>query len=253
MHSIKIEAGNEILHKIVNARMIELYTNAFTLTEETDANTGIIKSITIGNYKIQVGDKFSHKEENIPSTYDVFKIEKGADPKYNFRHKYTIVSHLRNKTTDYILPCLGKNKEYFDVDGYLVNAYLGKDDSLCLLYRFATTEYYGKLETNLTTHPRFIKIDSSIPGFDLFMYSIPKPNWDDVKLFKKGKYSKFSQGLKLNIKCFYGLSVKSNLWKILTKDESLVKQKEDEFKTPKGFFWNIDLDEKPKMQLELWE
>lgn len=253
MHSIKIEAGNEILYKIVNARMIELYTNAFTLTEETEENTEIIKSIIIGNHKIQVGDKFSHKEENIPSTYDVLKIEKGADPNQKYRHRYTIFSHLRNKTTDYILPCLGKNKQYFDVDGYLVNAYLGKDNTLCLLYRFSTTNYYGNLETNLVTHPRFLKVDTSVPGFDTFIYSIPESNLDDVKLFKKGKYSKFSQGLKLNIKAFYGLSVKSNLWKILTKDETLVKQKEDEFRTPKGFFWNIDLDEKPKMQLELWQ
>jgi len=254
MNSIKIEAGNEIKYIPKNARMIELYTNTIEVTEEIIAETGEIKGITIGSKTVKVGDKFSHNYEEIPSSYEVFKIMRGGDSKLTFRHKYTILSHERNKTTDYILPCLGQNKAYFDTDGYLINAYLGeKDTKLYLLYRFAKTEYYGELEKRLFNHPRFLQLKNSIPGYDLFIFSIPEYIEDDIQLFKKGKYSKLSKELKSMIKLFYKLSEKSNLWKILTKDESLIKQFEDNFRTPRGFFWNIDLDIKPKLEQELWK
>jgi hypothetical protein len=253
MYSIKIEAGNEIKYTIKNANMIELYTNTIEVPEEINTETGEIKGITIGNKTIKVGDKFSHGYEEIPSSYEVSKIMKGGDPKVSFRHKYTILSHERVKTTDYILPCLGQTKGYFDVEGYLVNAYLGKkDNKLYLLYRFAKTKFYDDLEKRLLNHPRLVKIDNSIPGYDVFVYSIPEQHLEDIELFKKGKYSKLSDALKTKIKVFYGLNVKSNLWKILTKDESLIKELENAFRTPKGFFWNIDLDVRPKIEKEIW-
>jgi hypothetical protein len=253
MNSIKIEAGYEIKHVPKNARMIELYTNIIEVPEEVNAETGEIKGITIGSRTINVGDKFSHGYEEIPSSYEVFRIMKGGDPKVTSRHKYTILSHERNKTTDYILPCLGQNRVYFDTEGYLINAYLGENNTLYLMYRFAKTDYYGELEKRLLNHPRLVKMNNSIPGYDIFIYTIPEQHKDDVELFKKGKYSKLSEELKKKIKVFYGLSDKSNLWKILTKDASLVKQLEDTFFTPRGFFWNIDLDAKPKLKDEIWK
>jgi len=253
MNSIKIEAGNEIKHTPKNARMIELYTNTLEVPEELNTETGEIKGITIGSKNIKVGDKFSHGYEEIPSSYDILKIMKGGDPKITFRHKYTILSHERNKTTDYILPCLGQNRAYFDTEGYLINAYLDRDEYLCLMYRFAKTDYYGELEKRLYNHPRLVKMNNTIPGYDVFIYSIPEQHKDDIETFKQGKYSKLSEELKKKIKVFYSLSEKSNLWKILTKEDSLVKQFEDAFRTPRGFFWNIDLDIKPKLEQEIWK
>lgn len=252
MDSIKIGAGDELFYRILNARMIEVYTNSLLLKTELDGKNNIT-ALAIGSLVIKQGEKFIHNEYRIPSSYTISKIEKGASLNNKFKHRFTLFSHIRNKTTDYILPCLGKNFMFFDVDGYLINAYLGKDDKLYLLYRFASTQYYDKLEHSLVKHPNFFNIDSNTPGFDVFIFCIPEYFLDDVKTFKKGRYSKLSNTLKYNIKSFYSLKDKSNLWKILTKDAVLVKEKEDEFRLPKGFLWNIDLDEKPKVKDENWE
>ena len=251
MNSIKLEAGDVLHYRILNARMIEVFTNSLSLKTELDTFNNIT-SITIGSLVLKPTEKFITNDKKIPSYYTLCKIEEGASPNNKFRHKFTLFSHLRNKTTDYILPCLGRNATYFDVDGYLVNAYLDKEYKLKLMYRFASTSYYDKLENLLLNHPRFIEVDSTIPGFDVFIYSIPEHNWNDVELFKKGKYSKLSKALKFNIKNFYGLKDKSNLWRILTKDEALIKEKELDLMLPKGILNTVDLDEKPKKKEEYW-
>jgi len=249
-HSIiDLEAGTKLYYVAKNARMMEVYTNAITVEEEVEFNT--IKSIKIGNKTYKVGDNFVHELDGLPSSYYICKIEKGGDPKEKYRHKYTFFSHLRNKTTTYVLPCLGKDKFYFGTETYLVNAYLDEErESIYLLYRFGKTDNYGKIETNVLNHPLFVKMHNTLPGFDLFEFKIPEMFLKDVELFVRGKYSKLSDKLKQNIKVFYQLHQRSRTWQILTKDKELVKEFEDYYFCS---FSGVDLEIKPKLEEEVWK
>jgi len=249
-HSIiNLEGGSQIYYTIKNGRMIELSTNAINVEELTEFN--LIKGITIGKTTINVGDNFKHDLDGLPSTYHITRIEKGGDPDTKYRHKYTLLSHPRNKTTTYILPCLDRDKEFFQVDTYLINSYLNKErDQLYLLYRFAKTPKYATLEQSIIKHPNFVSIDNSIEGFDLFLMDIPNTYWNDVEEFIYGKYSKISKNLREKIKKFYKLHDKSRIWQILTRDAELVKYMEKEYFCS---FKGIDLEERPKLEEEIWK
>lgn len=251
--SLKVGGGNEVFYRLVNARMFEIYSNSPNINEDINTETGEIVSIKIGDMQIKIGDKFQHFYTEIPSLYTVNKIMKGATQN-NYKNGYTILSYSRNKTTSYFLPCLNaEDSTFFDTNGYLINAYIGKDLSkLYLVYRFSTTKFYGKIEQRIVKHPLFISTITSIKDFDVFIYSIPSEHREDVKLFLDGKYSQLSDLLKIKIKNFYKLPEKSFVWKVLTKHKSLVESMEKKFGVTKVFD-RIDLDEKPKMEEEIWE
>lgn len=253
LFSLKVGEGNEIFYKLLNARMFEIYTNSGDVTEYMDEEIGEITSVKIGSMELKVGDKFQHNYPEIPGLYVISKIMKGATQN-NYRCSYTILSYSRNKATSYILPCLNKgDSSFFDVNGYLINAYIGEDlKKLYLIYRFSTTTFYGKLESRLISHPLFITTIPSTKDFDVFVFSIPPEHTDDIKLFLKGKYSKLSDSLKIKIKVFYKLPENSFIWKVLVKHKSLVDSMEERLGVS-HVLNGVDLDEKPKMEEEIWE
>lgn len=253
MRSIKIGGGNEIRYKIKNARVIELYTDSIGVLETTSKKGDEIEKLTVETLEVSVGSLFKHGNPDIPGDFEVESIQRGADDAYKYRHRYTITSHKRNKTTTYLLPCLGENKDFFDVEGYMINAYLDKDlTKLYLVYRFATTDYYSELETRLLKHSCIKRMDTRQSNFDVFEFEIPDEYLEDIKLFRQGKYSKLSDLLKLKIRKFYGLTNKSYLWKVLVRDKELVSKFEKSLGLPMGFYWTVDLDDKPKMKEEIW-
>lgn len=245
--TIDLTGGNKLHYQLINSRMIELFTNSYV--EEVISNFKI-QSLTISNKIIRVGDNFDHGCEGIPSHYSILKIENGGSLIGKYKHCYTLFSHLRNKTTTYILPCLGKDSNYFYEDSYLVNCYISQDrKQLYLLYRFAKSEDYGKLETTITKHPDYVRIDNSIPGMDLYVFNIPTFHQDDIQLFLKGKYSKISSILKGKIKVFYNLPDRSKVWRILNREDKLIKEMEKEFGCP---MFDVDLENKPDLKNEIW-
>jgi len=253
---INLEAGNKIEYTVKNARMIEIYTNTPNVEEETTDNK--ITKLIIANKTFQIGDKFQHDLEKIPSKYAISKIERGVSTKTLYNHCYTLFSHLRNKTSTYILPCLMTEKKYdrnyFMTDSYFVNAYLNEkpEDAaeLILLYRFATSENYALLENNILHHPQFRKINNSIEGFDAFTMEIPEAYLKDLVLYGRGKYSNLSGNLKDKIKTFYNLNPKSRTLQILNRDKELVTELEKEFRCN---FNGVDLEQKPKENEEVWQ
>lgn len=246
---IDLEAGNKVFYVVRNSRMIEIYTNAINIEEQLINDK--IESITIGKTVFKIGDNFKHDLGSIPSDYVISRIEKGASPSEKYSKGFTLFTHDRNKTTTYILPCLGENDNFFYTDSYLINAYLNNErDQLHLLYRFSTSEDYAVVENKLIKHPLFRKMDNSIKGFDVFIFDIEEIHLKDVEYFVLGKYSKFSEILKLKIKKFYKLSAKSRLWQIITRDKELVAKMERDFFCS---FSGVDLDEKPKLKNEIWQ
>jgi len=252
MLSLKVEGGNQVYYRLLNGRMLEIYTDSNSVMENIEEETNRILSVSVGDFAIKIGDYFQHEREEIPSSYYVEEIMRGGS-KSHFKRAYTIRSYKRNKGTNYILPCLGNDYLFFDTNDYLINSYLNIDFTrLYLLYRFSKTEYYSKIESRLVNHPRFVTTDSSIPGFDIFIFNIPEEHQEDAKLFMKGKYSKLSDNLKFDIKSFYKLTNNSFIWKVLTKDPKLIAQMETKFGLTK-IFHSIDLDEIPDPNEEIWE
>jgi len=246
--TIDLLAGNKITYKVKNARMVEMYTN--TNDVEIIVEKDEIKGIRIEDKLFKVGDIFQHDLENIPSGYKIRKIMTGADGS-KYKHRFTLFSHIRNKSTSYLLPLLGKTNNYFFTDSYLVNAYVSKSlDKLFLLYRYSKSDVYSTVEDNIFNHPNFVKIHNNIAGFDVFEFDIPKRFYTDVNLYINGKYSKISNEAKGLIRNFYNLSDKSRIWHVLTRDDSLKKELEKRFGCS---FDGVDFDEKPNKNEEIWE
>lgn len=230
MNSIK-DLGSKIIYNVKNARMIEIYSNCENV-EENIKNKEII-SITIDNRIIAIGDEFHTGLEKIPSTYKITNIKHGVSKTSLYSHNYTLYSHLRNKVTTYILPCLmlenKHNKNFFFEDSYFINAYLNKDlTDIILEYRFAKSDVYANLENNIINHSCYKSVYSK-NGFDYFIMCIPSKYKFDVKHICDGKYSKISNDLKDKIKSFNNLSNKSRVVQVLNKDTELIKQMEREF------------------------
>lgn len=250
---INVLGGTKIYYKIKNGRMIEIYTNASNV-EETSVNNHITE-LKISDKTFRIGDEFPHDMDCISSSYEIVKIEQGAEEGKSYKNRYTFFTHIRNKVSTYILPCLMttryENRDYFMIDSYFINAYLTEDlQQIVLMYRFAKSDLYNKLEQNILKHTYYSGIDTSKLGFDCFIMDIPDEYLNDIELFVQGKYSKLSDKLKTNIKTFYNLNKRSRVFQVLDRDKELVKEMEKIYGCS---FKGIDLEEKPNQVEEIWK
>ncbi len=240
---MKLSSGKNFKYKVLDSRTIEIYSDILRVDQELGSNG--IKEIQIGDLSIKIDDEIEVNIETIPSKYKIRFIKKG---KKGFVYVFT---HLRNKTTEYLLPCLGGNKAIFYYDSYLINAYLEpKLTNLWLRYRFSKHNEYQKLEKFLTSHECFIKTRDVDFDFVDYKFGIPTEFLDDVPKFINGKYSSFSVGLKLNMGRFHDLKPRSRMLQVLNKDENLKKELEKRLGISVG---DIDLDDRPDMSLEFLE
>lgn len=251
-NTIQLLGGQSVHFKVNNSKRIKLFTNCSTTEIKQDNN---ITELTIGNYTLKVGEPFEHGLESIPAPYQVNYITTESVKGYHYG--YLLHSHLGNRTTQYILPCLGLSgvelgyasaRYPYEDSGYLINAYLTKEpNKIALMYRFSTHESYGKLETSLSRQKGFVTIDSSIPNFDLVIMEISKEFVKDVSLFQQGSYSKLSPLLKEKIVSFHGLKEKDKLWQIIHKGKDLMGKMEKEWNCNFTF---LELENKPNLDEE---
>lgn len=252
LFTLNTGAGNSVLYEIVDSRTIQLYTDSH-IKEILEKDK--IVEITTGNFTLKVGDNFKHENKNIPSSYEIKYITRFEGKSY--KHCYYLDTHLENRTTQYILPCLGISREELGYEKrlgynpYLINAYLIKDKGkIGLLYRFSTHENYGIIENNLQKSSQFIEINNKFPGFDLVIMKVLPKFEKDIELFKKGSYSKLSKELKDKIILFNGLKEKDKIWQVINKGDILMKKLQKEF----GFSTTImELDSIPKLEMEMIE
>ena len=213
-NSIILPNGKWIRYTIENARIIKIDTNCADISENR-LDSKLVKITFDESYSICVGDKFENTKYVIG---DIVKYDKKS---------YLIRSHIRNRTTSYIIPTISENsfiqmsysdnnkniilittpdtsKHYFLYDSYLINAYLDKTTRfLFLMYRFSNDDIYKKLELELSKHPNFITcIDQN--ELVLFKFKIPDKFLPDIDLFLQGKYSMFCEILKKKLVDFHG-------------------------------------------------
>lgn len=253
LFTINVGGAEFATYKVVDCKTIELYFTHAHIKEVLEKDK--IVEISTGNFTLKIGDKFKHSLESIPSDYEINYISRFEKKGYN--HCYFLDTHLSNRTTDYILPCLGIPREelgfskQLGYNPYLINAYLtNKPDEIALLYRFSTHEHYGVLENNLSKSKQFVEISNKYPGFDLVIMKVLPKFEKDIELFKKGSYSKLSKELKDKIILFNGLKEKDKIWQVINKGDILMKKIQKEFGITTGI---IELDSIPNLVNEIIE
>lgn len=109
--------------------------------------------------------------------------------------KKTIV---KNKSATYLLPLLSRDisieLEYLIINTYVkFNKDIGRIEyPIGILYEIENTESFGEYNDYLVNHPLFFK-NFNINNMSLFyIFNFPKQYINEYKLFKEGKYSKFS-------------------------------------------------------------
>lgn len=237
----------------VNGRTITLVPLNSTTLELT--TTGVVTDISYSNdlsreiTSITIGDEYritKYGTIKIPFAdrtviYDINYIRKTNSK------KFILLSHLRNRATTYILPCLdilSVTKLNSDIavetkfeisryclNTYLINAYIDSKNPkrLELVFRFSSHSTYKQLENCLLDHPEFIKINEGYKKDDYvsFVLGVPEDFQKDVIYFLRGQYSSLSEELKKNILKFHRASKKSRLYKVLYKQADLRTELEE--------------------------
>lgn len=239
--------GKKITLTPLNSKTIELTTTG-VITEicySEDFNREIT-SITIADeYRVTKHGAIVIPFSDRKVTYEINHIIQ-LDNK-----KFLLLTHLRNRTTTYLLPSLGllqlspqakeldlKTREeigHYCYSTYLINAYISAHNQklMDLVYRFSTHSTYKLLESCLVEHPGYIRtLDKySQDDYVVFRMEIPLEFQSEVTPFLKGQYSELSEDLKKLILKFHKATKKSRLYHILYKSPELKELLEKELMT----------------------
>jgi len=154
-----------------------------------------------------------------------------------------------NKTTQYIIPFLGKNTKYFSVDLRMLNSYVSEEnDYIFIRYRFSKSEDFNNLDRKLRDLEYFREAINDTNYSITYKFIIKNVYRKDVKLILDGKYSQISKLAKREITRFHKEDNYINA--VLNKESVLKSFLEDQLKCKIPD--NIDLDSKPNKQLEIW-
>lgn len=205
-----------------------------------------IISITINeDYRITKYGAITIPSEDRNIVYEINYIIRTGDK------EFLLLSHLRNRTSVYLLPALGvleltpKTKELnlstqkeisrYCYNTYLINAYINSENMgiLDLVYRFSNHSTYKLFEDCLMKHSGFIKIVDSYKKDDYvsFKLEIPERFKSEVIPFLRGLYSELSKELKTKIIKFHKANKNSDLFKILFKSPKLREELEEKLGT----------------------
>ncbi len=229
--------GKKIVLIPRNSKTLELQVTGtvadICYSEDLDRD---ITSITItDNYRITKHGSIKIPFQERDVLYEInhiFQVDKG---------KFLLLTHLKNKTSIYMLPALGLLNLTSDINKldnatkqeishychntYLINAYINYKNKklLNLVYRFSNHSTYKLLESCIIKHNGFIQV---IDGYKKdeyvsFEIELPKKYWGDVDSFLKGRYSELSPDLKKEILKFHKATRKSKLYQVLHKDTRL--------------------------------
>jgi len=239
------------MKKVVNDKFIELNKDnlrGFTLVTNSEDiklwydDHYYIKRIQIEeDFKLNIKDKITVDGQE----YIVNLIEDWDD-------MFHIIEAPITKTTQFILPMLGKSFSYFDINGNLYNSYISKSYSyLYLVYKFSKDSNYLDLEERLENHSGFIEKMDPNSSLVVFKFEIPKKYWEEVKLVMKGKYSKLSTITKNLILSFHNLGINSRTYKTLFRDKKFKELLETELECDLPD--DAELMTKPNLKEEIWE
>ena len=140
------------------------------------------------------------------------------------------MDRILNLATYYILPLVelsensfGDEGDTITTDSNFINCYVTDQN-----YVAVKVQSLHPLSTKLYNSPYyFTDFDTEDGSFIIFRVS--KSYLDDVVKFREGKYSQFSTAAKSRISIFTGLSDKTRLIRVLSRDKILKKELEDTY------------------------
>ena len=106
-----------------------------------------------------------------------------------------------NLCSIYVLPLLGLNRFSFGSPEKFINSYVNEDDSHIVV------ECTHPYSTIIVNHANF-KFSMESDGKYVAVFEVPVYYKDDVRLFREGKYSQFSDSAKMLIRKKSGLTYK---------------------------------------------
>jgi hypothetical protein len=203
--------------------------------EIEEVENGVITKLKIPEKPIEAGSVIVLGDYKFKANY-ITKIDNGASLFYNI----SICKKL-SKTSSFLMPFLGFNRQHFNWDKTFINSFLYKDEDkepfIYLFYRFDKSEKGIKFETdNLLKNPNYVSCTEVDDFTTLYKFNIPKDFEKDTSILLKGKYSLISEEAKKRILKFHDVTENSILGMILYKHESrrLALEKELEVEIPKG-------------------
>ncbi len=253
---VKIGSDDNVTCEVINARKLILTFNSVVIPSYSDS---IVTSLKVGEGSLSLFDEIIIPiDSKVNSVYKIKKIEKSVLTDRG----YVVYSSEETKTTQFILPILSdkdKTKEYFLIDTFFENAYIGVDKSisididnnnvLALLYRYSESEIYRAFESRIRKHPMFIKTIDINKSQVLFLFDTSEYR-RDVQLFKLGYYSQLSNKVKQKIMGFYNYNPTDIMGQILDKSDKLRRQLEIAYDT--FIDKKIELYSKPVIEEEIY-
>ena len=247
--SLKNNKYIELIPK--NANIIKINTSTLDINVQK-FNDNIISLLFKDDYEIRVGNiipiTFKQNKEKLNiSKYKVNYIikEKGC---------FYLVEEFINKITKYLLPGLGENKNYWNLDYHIVNTYLLKKENfidinyLYIKCRFVSSNNYLEFEKKIKEHELYNSCFEYKDYYTIYKFKIPDKLKKNAELILEGKYSHISNELKKKICGFYRLTKKDHIYKVLYK--SLELKNEMEIKLGINLE-NSELESKPTIKKEI--
>ena len=135
---------------------------------------------------------------------------------------YELASAKRTKSSMFLLPMLGGDRNLYFWNQLFVNAFIATEedkDCIALLYRFSSNPLFSKFEKALTQFRSFRRKIEPNDGFVLFIFNVPTAQRRNYNKFINGKYSKFSRLFKVNLLEFHKYDVESLIGQVIFKSE----------------------------------
>lgn len=229
---ITLDYNRVIWLELLDARSLKVTTNCAYIRSTVNENRNITELNFVDEYKIKLDDLI---EFVIDSEYKLI---------FNFYTKqikqfddyYILYSHTRTKSSYFLFPMLGYNREWYKWNQFFINSYTfcpeydRKGNFIYLLYKYMPLKQYNELERAQINANTFVEIlYPSNKGEVVFVHSVRDEYKSDLSYFKEGKYSLLSNTLKRKILFFHGTDKESEIGQILFKDEKRRKQLEMEF------------------------
>ncbi len=245
--------SKEVSYQIVSGRTIRLQSTAAYIDTRTDDRGRTCSVVFEDRYSIKLEETLKLMDEEFPVQFRIREIQRVSD----VNNMILLHSHRRTLSSYFLLPLLGKDRNYFSFNGYFVNAYLHKSNSkreklkfLYLLYTFSSSLEFAELEARLRKHPMYISCCNPDRAHLMYTFRIPGEHHSDISIFLLGSYSRLTEDAKKGIAKFHGFNRTGTMWKILYKDAKLKAELEKKLEASIPDY--IELFDRPSWQNEIY-
>jgi len=245
---IKLSPEKTLWVEPINGRSLLINTSSVAFLDiQMDDNGDHIQAIVLEDkHTLRIGDKFSIEIGTVDSIYEIMYMVVAKEGK-----SILLFSSTPNKTTNFLLPVLGKSKTELKFETYFVNAFIDDEGKhISVLYRFTGTEAFKEFEQTMMSDAKYVTHKDYDTYHVMYIFRIPEKFEMDVFSFKEGRYSLFSKALRQRILKFYGGEDSAVILQIVRQDKGLKEKLEKHLgvKLPE----DAELASKPELKNEIF-